>query len=183
MTQESWVQSQVIIPKTKKKWYLMLPCLPLSIIRNGSRVKWSNPGKGVEPSLIPRCSSYRKGSFRVALDYSRQLYFILKIFCWLMRPGQDRPDFPQQLQNIVAVSIAEGKKQWSSIQAVSPALWSCIWRSIESKLVTSAILRTSQWCHSINVDRQLCTGSVDGIVWSGGYDVDRYLKMVKTTAF
>ena len=28
-----------------KKWYLMPPCLTLSIIRYGSRVKWSNPGK------------------------------------------------------------------------------------------------------------------------------------------
>ena len=27
-----------VIPKTQKKWYLMPPCLTLSIIRNGSRV-------------------------------------------------------------------------------------------------------------------------------------------------
>ena len=38
-----------------------------------SRVKWSNPGKGVVPSPTHRCSSHRKGSLRVALDYSRQL--------------------------------------------------------------------------------------------------------------
>ena len=31
-------------------------CLTLSIIRYVSRVKLSNPGKGVEPS--PRCSNY-----------------------------------------------------------------------------------------------------------------------------
>ena len=36
-----------------KKWYLMPPCLTLSIIRSGSRVKWSNPGKGVAPSPTP----------------------------------------------------------------------------------------------------------------------------------
>ena len=41
----------------------MLPCLTLSIIRNGSSVKWSNPRKGVTPSPTPRCSSYWKGSF------------------------------------------------------------------------------------------------------------------------
>ena len=40
-----------------------------------SRVKWSNPGKKVAPSPTPRCSSYRKGSLRVTLDYGRQLYF------------------------------------------------------------------------------------------------------------
>ena len=46
-----------------KKWYLMPPCLALSIIRYGSRVKWSNPGKLIAPSPTPWCSSYRKGSF------------------------------------------------------------------------------------------------------------------------
>ena len=39
-----------VIPKTQK-WYLMPPCLTRSIIRYESRVKWSNPGKGVAPSL------------------------------------------------------------------------------------------------------------------------------------
>ena len=37
----------------------------LSIIRWGSRVKWSNPGKGVAPSSTRQCRSYRKGSLRV----------------------------------------------------------------------------------------------------------------------
>ena len=40
-----------------KKWYLIPPCLTLSIIRYVSRVKWSNPGKGVVPSPTPRYSS------------------------------------------------------------------------------------------------------------------------------
>ena len=35
----------------------------LSIIRYGSRVKWSNPGKGVAPFRTPQCSSYWKGAF------------------------------------------------------------------------------------------------------------------------
>ena len=52
----------------------MLSCLTLSIIRYVSRVKKSNPGKGVAPSPTPRCSSYRKGSLRVTLDYGHQLY-------------------------------------------------------------------------------------------------------------
>ena len=38
-----------IIYTSIKKWYLMPPCLTLSIIRYGSRVKWSNPGKRVAP--------------------------------------------------------------------------------------------------------------------------------------
>ena len=53
-----------VIPKLKK-WYLMPPCLTLSIIRYGSRVKWVNPTKGEAPSSTPWCSSYRKESLRV----------------------------------------------------------------------------------------------------------------------
>ena len=60
--------------KKLKKWYLMLPCLTLNIIRKGSTVKWSNSGEVVAPSPTPLCSSYRKGSLRVTLDYVRQLF-------------------------------------------------------------------------------------------------------------
>ncbi len=40
--------------------------------------KVDNPGKGVAPSLTPWCSSYRKWSRRVTLDYGRQLEIIKK---------------------------------------------------------------------------------------------------------
>ena len=43
-----------------------------------SRVKWSNPVKGVVTSFIPQCSSYGKGSLLVTLDYSRQLYLFVE---------------------------------------------------------------------------------------------------------
>ena len=33
--------------------------------------------KGVAPSPTPWCSSYRKGSLRVTLDYGRQLYLLM----------------------------------------------------------------------------------------------------------
>ena len=45
-----------VIPKTQK-WYVIPPYLTLSCIMYESRVKWSNPGKGVAPSPTPRCSS------------------------------------------------------------------------------------------------------------------------------
>ena len=45
-----------LIPKTLKI-YLIPPCLTLSNIRYISRVKRSNPGKGVAPSPTPLCSS------------------------------------------------------------------------------------------------------------------------------
>ena len=51
------------------------PCLTLSIIRYVWRVKWSNPGKEGAPSPTPRCSSYRKKSLLVTLDYDRPLTY------------------------------------------------------------------------------------------------------------
>ena len=76
MVRETWVQSQVAsYQRLLKRWFLIPPCLTLSYIRYVSRVKWSNPGKGVAPSPTPQFSSYWKGSLLVALDYARQLYF------------------------------------------------------------------------------------------------------------
>ena len=60
MAQETGVQSQVESYQRLKKWHLMSPCLTLSIIRYGSRVKWTNPGKGIAPSPTPRCSKLLK---------------------------------------------------------------------------------------------------------------------------
>ena len=56
------VQSQIESYQSLKKWYLMPLCLTLSIIRYVSRVKWSNPGKGVALSPTPQCRSYWKGN-------------------------------------------------------------------------------------------------------------------------
>ena len=72
---QTGVQSQVESYQRLKKWYLLPPCLTLSIIRYESRVKWNNPGKGVAPFHTRWCNSYWKGSLRVTLDYGRQLYF------------------------------------------------------------------------------------------------------------
>ena len=49
--------------------------LTLSIMRYRSRVTQSNPGKGLASPPTPQCSSYRKESLRVTLDYGRKLYF------------------------------------------------------------------------------------------------------------
>ena len=48
-----------VIRKTFFKWYLMPPYLTLSIIRYVSRVKWSNPGKGVHFGVV----AIEKGAF------------------------------------------------------------------------------------------------------------------------
>ena len=69
MVREAWFQSQVTSYQRLLKWYLIPPCLTLSNIRYVSKIKWSNPGKGVAPSPTPRCSSYWKGSLLVAHNY------------------------------------------------------------------------------------------------------------------
>ncbi len=51
---ETGVQSLVESYQILKKWYLMPTYLTFSIIRYGSRIKWSNPGNEVVPSLSPR---------------------------------------------------------------------------------------------------------------------------------
>ena len=43
MARETGVQLQVKLYQRLKNWYLMPPCLTLSIIRYASRIKWNNP--------------------------------------------------------------------------------------------------------------------------------------------
>ena len=50
-----------VIPKSQK-WYLMPPCLTLSIIRYVSRVKGVNPGKRLAPSLPLGVVAIEKGA-------------------------------------------------------------------------------------------------------------------------
>ena len=77
MARETMVQSQVESYQRLKKWYLISPYLTLSIIRYISRVKWSNPRKGVVPFPTPWCCSYWKGRLQVALDYCHQLDLLI----------------------------------------------------------------------------------------------------------
>ena len=51
-----------------------------------SRVKWSNPGKGVTPSSTPRCCNYWKRNLRVTLDYGRQIYLYIYIYIYIYSP-------------------------------------------------------------------------------------------------
>ena len=63
-----------VIPKTQKM-VLDASLLNHHYYKVWIKVKWVDPGKGVAPSPTPWCSSYRKGSLQVTLDYSHQLYF------------------------------------------------------------------------------------------------------------
>ena len=74
------------------------PCFTLSNIRYVS--SGAIQRKEVVPSPTPRCSSYRKGSLRVALDYGRQLYFTyfyLAIMIILFNNNSCYPNFLFQL--------------------------------------------------------------------------------------
>ena len=64
-----------VIPKTQK---MVLDASLLSTQHYKVRIKGKveQSRKGVAPSPTHWCSSYRKGSLRVTLDYGRQLYFL-----------------------------------------------------------------------------------------------------------
>ena len=66
-----------VIPKTQKM--VLDAFLNTQFIRDGSRVKWSNLGKGVAPFSTPQGSSYWKGSLQVTLDYGRQIFLLIVI--------------------------------------------------------------------------------------------------------
>ena len=83
MARDIRVQSQIESYQRLKTWYLMPPCLTLSIIRYGSRIK-SNSRKRIASFPTSRCCSYWKGSLRVTLDYGRQLY-LLYIYIYILK--------------------------------------------------------------------------------------------------
>ena len=64
-----------VIPKTEKMVLdtSLLNTQQYKVQVNG---KWSNPGKGVEPSPTLRCSSFWKESLWVAFDHDCQLYLL-----------------------------------------------------------------------------------------------------------
>ena len=67
-----------VIPKTLK---MVLDAYLLNTQHYKVRVKWCNPGKGVALSPTPWCSSYRKGSLWITLDYGRQLnLYIITVY-------------------------------------------------------------------------------------------------------
>ena len=66
-----------VIPKTQK---MVLDASLLNTQHYKVRIKGKvEPSReGVAPSPTSWCSSYRKGSLRVTLDYGRQIYFIIE---------------------------------------------------------------------------------------------------------
>ena len=67
-----------VIPKTQK---MVLDASQHYKVRIKGKVEQYR--KGVAPSPTHWCSSYRKGSLRVTLDYGRQLYLLIYIYMGL----------------------------------------------------------------------------------------------------
>ena len=67
----------------------MLPCLTLSIIRYGSRVKWGNPGNGVTPSLHLGVVAIEKGAFgspsTTVSNFTLIIYIYIYIYIYKVR--------------------------------------------------------------------------------------------------
>ena len=70
-----------VIPKTQK---MVLDASLLNTQHYKVRIKGKveQSREGVAPSPTHWCSSYRKGSLRVTLDYGRQLYLLIYIFIY-----------------------------------------------------------------------------------------------------
>ena len=77
MGRETWVQSLV---KSYQRLKMVLDASLLNTQHYKVRIKGKveQSWEGVAPSPTPWCSSYRKGSLRVTLDYGCQLYFYLR---------------------------------------------------------------------------------------------------------
>ena len=85
-----------VIPKTQK---MVLDTSLLNTQHYKVRIKWSDPGEGVAPSLTPRCSRYWKGSLWVVLDNGRQLTLYIYIYIYREREREERRDRWEQIRN------------------------------------------------------------------------------------
>ena len=75
MARETWVQSKVESYQRLKKMVLDASLLNTQHYKVRIKGKVEQSREGVAPSPTPWCSSHRKGSLLVILDYGRQLYF------------------------------------------------------------------------------------------------------------
>ena len=83
MARETRVQSQVESYQRLKKMALDASLLNTQHYKVWIKGKVEQPREGVAPSHTPWCSSYRKGSLRVTLDYGRQLYLLIYIYIYI----------------------------------------------------------------------------------------------------
>ena len=77
-----------VIPKTQKM-VLDASLLNTQYYKVRIKGKVEQSREGVAPSPTHWCSSYRKGSLRVTLDYGRQLYLLIYIYTSVSIPGPE----------------------------------------------------------------------------------------------
>ena len=120
-----------VIPKTQK---MVLDASLLNTQHYKVRIKGKveQSREGVAPSPTPWCSSYRKGSLRVTLDYGRQLYFF-----YLLKPVAK----PKRKDSICQTIYLNSKGRyrfmlflyasaWRGTQTALPRTWTLIFVSI-----------------------------------------------------
>ena len=90
-----------VIPKTQK---MVLDASLFNTQHYKVRIKGKvePPREGVAPSPTSWCSSYRKGSLQVTLDYGRQLYFTYLCMC-LFAHAMDALSIPVRVRVYVCV--------------------------------------------------------------------------------
>ena len=167
----------------------MPPCLTLSIITYGSRVKWSNPWNGGMPFPTPRCSSYWKGNLRVAFDYGRQFYLH---FLQILRRGYGGWACCVLLDIVQRANIHRNCA-WESMAGCSRVSFSVVgvvnWSNFSVKLVCSHRLQ-SLWL-KINghwtmvkgdpiapfsiTTTLMCRGGSNSILWIASLTLESYL--------
>ena len=91
-----------VIPKTQK---MVLDASLLNTQHYKVRIKGKvEPSReGVAPSPTSWCSSYRKGSLRVTLDYGRQLYFMKLILAVKSKTKENKKSVIQYFHNFSSV--------------------------------------------------------------------------------
>ena len=118
-----------VIPKTQK---MVLDTSLLNTQHYKVRIKGQvEPSReGVAPSPTSWCSSYRKGSLRVTLDYGRQLYFTYTIALLLTKPLLDddsgfRHGFGAEASLPLAQNAPAVSHNTTRLCQIVVALWDC----------------------------------------------------------
>ena len=107
-----------VIPKTQK---MVLDAYLLNTQHYKVRIKGKveQSREGVAPSPTHWCSSYRKGSLRVTLDYGRQLYFT-----YILLTTSPFYDYSRLLLLAIrAFKLFQKRKEPQFAQAQSVSLW------------------------------------------------------------
>ena len=123
------------------------------------KVKWSNPGKEVVPFPTSWCSSYRKGSLWVPLDYNHQLYllYLLPLFfplliCFsnsLFSPHSQHLSITNSLPLSLSLSLSLSHRKLSN----KPFKTFAFYLFLHINAYIFDILRRAFWsqCHSIYI--------------------------------